>query len=58
VVSEFGDQDDVVAGADESGQAGVPQGVCRRLQVGLLGEPADAEVDRPGGQPLSLEREQ
>jgi len=58
VAGEFGDQDDVVAGAHEPGQVGVAQGVCGGFEVGVLGEPADGEVDRPAGEPLALEREQ
>jgi len=58
VAGEFGDEDDVVAGADEPGQAGVSQGVCGGFEVGVLGEPADGEVDRSGGESLAFEREQ
>lgn len=58
VAGEFGDEHDVVAGADELGQAGVSEGVCGRFEVGVLGEPADGEVDRPAGEPLAFEREQ
>jgi len=55
VTGEFGDQDDVVAGADEPGQAGVSEGVRGGFEVGLLGEPADCEVDSPAGEPLAFE---
>ena len=55
VPGEFGGEDDVVAGANESGQAGVAQGVGGGLDVGLVAEVADGEVARPGGQPLSLQ---
>jgi len=55
VASELGDEDDVVAGADEAGQASVAQGVGGGLDVGLPAEAAEGEVDRPGGQPLSFQ---
>jgi len=55
VSGEFGDEDDVVAGADESGQAGVAQGVGGGLDVGLVAEVADGEIDRPGRKPLSFQ---
>ncbi len=49
VASEFGDEDDVVAGAHEAGQAGVAQGVRRQRDVGGAAEAMDGEVDGPGG---------
>ena len=52
---EFGDEDDVVAGADEAGQAGVALGVGRQLDVGLLAEVAEGEVVCSGGDPLSFQ---
>jgi len=58
VAGELGDQDDVVAGPHEPGQAGVAQGVRGGLDVGVLAEVAYGEADRPGGQPLSLRGEE
>ncbi len=58
VAGEFGDEDDVVARADEAGQAGVAQGVGGQRDVGSLAEAAEGEVDRSGGEPLSFQRQQ
>ncbi len=55
---ELGDEDEVVAGADEAGQACVAQGVGGQLDVGLPPEAAEGEVDRPSGEPLSFEGQQ
>jgi len=55
VAGEFGDEDDVVAGAHEAGQAGVAQGMRRQRDVGGAGEATDGEVDGPGGQPLAFQ---
>ena len=49
VAGEFGDEDDVVAGAHQAGQAGVAQGVRRQRDVGGAAEATDGEVDGPGG---------
>jgi len=55
VAGELGDQDDVVAGPHEPGQAGVAQGVRGGLDVGFLPEVADGEVDRTGREPSAFQ---
>lgn len=56
MAGEFGDENDVVAGADGTGQEGVEQGLGRLGHVCSLAEAAGGEVDRSGAEPLSFKR--